>query len=232
MNKHNILIVEDDKEIRDLVIRYLEKNDYNVHSAVDGMKALELINSEEYQLIILDLMIPQLNGYSVLNNLRKEKNTPVLILSARNQEMDKIQALDLGADDYLTKPFTIGELLARVNAQIRRYTFLNNSNTEEKSTIEFKDLILNLDSFEVTKKDKNLRLTIKEFEILKLLVLNPNKVFSKEQIYEAVWKENYLGDDNTIMVQIKRLRNKLEEDSSDLKYIQTVWGIGYKLKTK
>lgn len=232
MNKHNILIVEDDKEIRELVIRYLEKNDYNVHSAVDGMEALELINSEEYQLIILDLMIPQLDGYSVLNNLRKGKNTPVLILSARNQEIDKIQALDLGADDYLTKPFTIGELLARVNAQIRRYTSLNDSNTEEKNTIEFKDLILNLDSFEVTKKGKNLRLTIKEFEILKLLVLNPNKVFSKEQIYEAVWKEVYLGDDNAIMVQIKRLRNKLEEDLSNLKYIQTVWGIGYKLKTK
>lgn len=230
MSKHMILVVEDDIDINGLISRYLQKQNYSVHSAFDGKEALELISSNDYHLIILDLMLPEVDGYSILEVIRKKKNVPVLILSAKSDETDKIEALDLGADDYITKPFTVGELLARVNAQIRRYVILNSSTQSTNNILRFKNLRINLDTYEAFKDDTPISLSAKEFEILKLFIENPNKVFSKPQLYREIWKDEYLGDDNVIMVQINRLRSKIEDNPSNPAYIQTVWGIGYKLK--
>lgn len=230
MSQYKILVVEDDTDINGLISRYLQKESHNVHSAFDGKEALELISLNDYHLIILDLMLPQVDGYAILGIVRKQKNVPVLILSAKSDEIDKIKALDLGADDYITKPFTIGELLARVKAQIRRFVLLNSSNQIENNILKFKDLQLNLDTYETFKNDKPISLSAKEFEILRLFIENPNKVFSKPQIYRRIWKDEYLGDDNVIMVQINRLRSKIEDNPSNPTYIQTIWGIGYKLK--
>lgn len=230
MSQYGILVVEDDKDINSLISRYLKKQNYSVHSVFDGKEALELISSNDYHLIILDLMLPEVDGYTVLEVIRKQKNTPVLILSAKSDEIDKIEALDLGADDYITKPFTVGELLARVNAQVRRFVLLNSSNQTTSNILKFKNLRLNLDTYEVFKDDKLISLSAKEFEILRLFIENPNKVFSKPHIYREIWKDEYLGDDNVVMVQINRLRSKIEDNSSNPTYIQTVWGIGYRLK--
>lgn len=230
MSQYRILVIEDDIDINGLISRYLQKQNYSVYSAFDGKEALELISSNDFHLIILDLMLPEVEGYSVLKIIRKHKNVPVLILSAKNDEIDKIEALDLGADDYITKPFTVGELLARVNAQIRRFVLLNNSNQLTSNILKFKNLQLNSDTYEVFKDDIPISLSAKEFEILKLFIENPNKVFSKPHIYREIWKDEYLGDDNAIMVQINRLRSKIEDNTSEPSYIQTVWGIGYKLK--
>ncbi|MBG9791444.1 PhoP family transcriptional regulator [Paenibacillus dendritiformis] len=230
MNQHKILVVEDDCDILNLITRYLQKQNYCVHSAFNGKEALELFASNDYQLIILDLMLPEINGYELIEIIRKQKNVPVLILSAKTDEIDKIEALDLGADDYITKPFTVGELLARVNAQIRRFVLFNSSNQTTNNILKFKDLRLNVDTFEASKDDISISLSVKEFEILRLFIENPNKIFSKPQIYREIWKDDYYGDDNVIMVQINRLRSKIEDNPSNPTYIQTVWGIGYKLK--
>lgn len=230
MNQHKILVVEDDLDIHNLITRYLQKQNYSVHSAFNGKEALELFASNDYHLIILDLMLPEVNGYEIIETIRKQKNVPVLILSAKSDEIDKIEALDLGADDYITKPFTVGELLARVNAQIRRFVLFNSLNQSTENILKFKSLRINLDTYEAFKNDMPISLSAKEFEILRLFIENPNKVFSKPQIYRVIWKEEYYGDDNVIMVQINRLRSKIEDNPSNPTYIQTVWGIGYKLK--
>jgi len=230
MSQFKILVVEDDLDINDLISRYLQKQNYSVYSAFDGKEALELISSNEYHLVILDLMLPKVDGYKVLEVIREQKNVPVLILSAKSDEIDKIGALDLGADDYITKPFTVGELLARVNAQIRRFVLLNSSNQTTSNILKFKNLHLNLDTYEALRDDKPISLTAKEFEILRIFIENHNKVFSKPQIYREIWKDEYLGEDNVVMVQINRLRSKIEDNPLNPTYIQTVWGIGYRLK--
>ena len=177
MSQHKILIVEDDLDINNLISRYLQKQNYSVHSAFNGKEALELLTSNDYHLIILDLMLPELNGYEIIEIIRKQKNVPVLIVSAKSDEIDKIEALDLGADDYITKPFTVGELLARVNAQIRRFVLLNGSNQELHNMLKFKNLLLNLETYEAFKDDIPIALSAKEFEILRVFIENPNKVF-------------------------------------------------------
>ncbi|KOP72403.1 PhoP family transcriptional regulator [Lysinibacillus sp. FJAT-14745] len=230
MSQHKILIVEDDLDISNLISRYLQKQNYSVHAAFNGKEALEILTSNDYHLIILDLMLPEINGYTIIEIIRKQKNVPVLIVSAKSDEIDKIEALDLGADDYITKPFTVGELLARVNAQIRRFVLLNGSNQELHNMLKFKNLLLNLETYEAFKDDLPIALSAKEFEILRVFIENPNKVFSKPQLYRAIWKDEYLGEDNVIMVQINRLRSKIEDNPSNPDYIQTVWGIGYRLK--
>lgn len=231
MSHYRILVIEDDLDINDLITRYLKKHNYCVESAFDGKKALELISLYDYHLVILDLMLPQVDGYTILKQIRKQQAVPVLVLSAKTDEIDKIEALDLGADDYITKPFTIGELLARVNAQIRRFVLLNNSTQKTTSNVlTFKNLQLNTDTYEAFKDNKPISLSARDFEMLRLFLENPNKVFSKAQIYREIWKDEYFGDDNVVMVQINRLRAKIEDNPSNPTYIQTVWGIGYRLK--
>ncbi|MCR8842600.1 response regulator transcription factor [Paenibacillus sp. SC116] len=225
-----ILVVEDDLEINQLVTKYLGKEGLEIDSAYDGQEALSFIFKNEYQLVILDMMLPKLEGQEVLRNIRKNKTIPVIILSAKDREMDKILGLELGADDYMSKPFTIGELIARVKAQLRRYTkFNSNAAVGEAEFIQHGDLNLNMETFEVTVSGQRKSLTAKEFAILKLFLTHPTRVFTKSQIFERVWREESISDDNTVMVHINRLRAKIEKDQSNPVHIQTVWGFGYKL---
>ncbi|SFB07994.1 DNA-binding response regulator, OmpR family, contains REC and winged-helix (wHTH) domain [Clostridium frigidicarnis] len=225
-----ILVVEDDKEINYLIANYLRKEGYIVDCSFDGMEAINKFENKTYQLVILDLMLPKFNGGEVLLKIREKSTIPVIILSAKDEQTDKIFGLELGADDYIVKPFDIGEVIARVKAQLRRYLQFNNSNEIEKTEIlKHGELQLNLDTYELKVGERHINLTAKEFEILKLLMTYPNKVFTKSQLFNAVWKEEYITDENTVMVHISRLRNKIESCSSNSKYIKTVWGIGYKL---
>lgn len=225
-----ILVIEDDKEINYLIANYLIKEGYIVDCSFDGIEAINKFENNTYQLVILDLMLPKFNGGEVLLKIRENSTIPVIILSAKDEQIDKIFGLELGADDYIVKPFEIGEVIARVKAQLRRYLQFNRSNKVERTEmLKHGELQLNLDTYELKVKERYITLTAKEFEILKLLMLYPNKVFTKSQLFNAVWKEEYITDENTVMVHISRLRNKIEECSSNPKYIKTVWGIGYKL---
>ncbi|HZD60823.1 MAG TPA: response regulator transcription factor [Anaerolineae bacterium] len=229
MTTIGILIIEDDQEINHLIARYLQKEGYVTHSAYDGEDALSWLAEQSFQLVILDLMIPRIEGYEVLRRIREKDNIPVLILSAKSEEIDKMLGLDLGADDYITKPFSMGELIARVRAQLRRYLILNNASIDTLQILKYKDLELDLGTCEVRIGGKVKPLTAKEFELLKLFMSSPTRVFTKSHIFKAVWKDDFISDENTIMVHIRRLRTKIEEDPSNPQYIQTVWGIGYKL---
>ncbi|SHE35170.1 DNA-binding response regulator, OmpR family, contains REC and winged-helix (wHTH) domain [Seinonella peptonophila] len=225
-----ILIIEDDVEINQLVAKYLSKEGFHTHSVYNGEEALSHLSNHEYQLIILDLMLPKVDGQEILRKIREKKTTPVIILSARDREMDKILGLGLGADDYMTKPFTIGELIARVKAQLRRYMDFNSDSTKaEPKIFKHGSLELHTSTYEVKVSGHKKLLTSKEFAILKLFLTNPTRVFSKSQVFQTVWKEDSLAVDNTVMVHINRLRTKIEPDPSNPVYIQTVWGFGYKL---
>ena len=187
---------------------------------------------DKYSLVLLDLMVPGLSGMEVLKNIREASTVPVIIISAKDSDSDKTLGLGMGADDYITKPFSVTEVLARIKANIRRSTQYaadtSNSAGEEETIIEKGGLIINTNDYSVYKNGSKIELTIKEFEILKLLFLNPKKVFTKEQIYSSVWNDAYMGDENAVNVHISRLRNKIEEDKKNPEYIVTVWGIGYK----
>jgi len=225
-----ILIVEDDLEINGLITKYLQKEGFAIHSANNGKDALDYIENQTCNLVILDLMLPKVNGQEVLRQIRKQGTIPVIILSAKDREMDKIMGLELGADDYITKPFTIGELTARVKAQLRRSIDFNGTTEHfETKVLKHGELEINTGTFEVTVAGNQKTLTSKEFDILKLFLENPTRVFTKTQIFESVWQEESLSDDNTIMVHINRLRSKIEKDPANPVYIQTVWGFGYKL---
>lgn len=229
MNNINILVVEDDLEINKLINEHLSKQGYTVESVYDGEIAIDKINKEEYKLIILDLMLPKVDGEEVLRRAREKANIPIIILSAKDSQFDKILGLGLGADDYMTKPFTLEELLARVKAQLRRYIYFSvDAKKEEEKVIVSGNLELNLETYELKKGNTIIAFTAKEFELLKLFMTNPNRVFTKAQLFNLVWGEEFIGDENTVMVHIRRLRTKIEEDSSNPVYIQTVWGIGYK----
>jgi DNA-binding response OmpR family regulator len=228
-----ILIVEDDREINQLITKYLGKEGYSTYSIFNGKDAAEYIVNQDCQLIILDLMLPKMDGKEVLREIRKKSTVPVIILSAKDKEMDKILGLELGADDYITKPFTIGELIARVKAQLRRSTKWSTdtalSDLSDWEIIRHGDLELNTRTYEVAADGQSKSLTAKEFAILKLFMDNPTRVFTKTQIFENVWHEDSLADDNTVMVHINRLRAKIEADPTNPVYIRTVWGFGYKL---
>lgn len=225
-----ILLVEDDIEINQLVSKYLGKEGFDIHSAYHGKEALAYIQNHEYQLVILDLMLPHIEGQEVLRKIRAKGTVPVIILSAKDSEVDKIWGLELGADDYMTKPFTIGELVARVKAQLRRYMdFKRDPAGAETGIIRHGELELNIHTFEVTVARRKKSLTAKEFAILKLFLTHPTRVYTKSQIFESVWQEESISDDNTVMVHINRLRAKIEKDPSNPVFIQTVWGFGYKL---
>ncbi len=224
-----LLLVEDDMEISQMLKNFLETENYEVISAADGKEAYEKWNENSYDLILLDLMIPKISGMEVMQYIRESSTVPIIIVSAKDTDSDKTLGLGLGADDYITKPFSVTEVLARIKANIRRNTQYSNTLESKQTTLEIGDLVMGLDDYTVTKKQEKLDLTAKEYEILKLFLQNPRKVYTKEQIYSLVWKDAYFGDENAVNVHISRLRNKIEDNPREPKYIITVWGIGYKL---
>lgn len=224
-----LLLVEDDREISRMLRTYLAAENYEVVCAADGEEACERFDSGSYSLVLLDLMIPKISGMDVMQHIRQSSTVPILILSAKDTDADKTLGLGLGADDYITKPFSMTEVLARIKANIRRTTQYSQPAGPEDKTLARGDLVMNLSDHTVTKKDVRVDLTAKEYEILKLLLQNPRKVYTKEQIYSLIWNDAYLGDENAVNVHISRLRNKIEDRPRTPEYIVTVWGIGYKL---
>ncbi|AHA08915.1 MULTISPECIES: response regulator transcription factor [Bacillus] len=229
MKDIRILIADDDKEIRNLLKIYLERELYMVDTAINGDEALQLFNQNNYNLVILDIMMPKVDGIEVCRKLRDKTNVPILMLTAKDHEVDKILGLSIGADDYITKPFSIHEVVARVKALMRRFLVLGSNNTvQEKTTLAFKGLTINLNTYTVHTNKEEINLTGKELELLKFFTSNPGQVFTKTQLFRNVWDDNYIEDDNTVMVHIRKLRKKIEIDPSNPKFIQTIWGIGYK----
>lgn len=229
MEDIRVLIADDDKEIRDLVKKYLEREMYKVDVAANGEEALFLFDQHKYNLILLDLMMPKIDGIEVCRRLRNKTNIPILMLTAKDQELDKILGLSIGADDYMTKPFSIHELVARVKAHMRRFLVLGSDvRAYEEASLNFKGLTVDLKKYAVMRDGEEVSLTAKEFELLKFFASHPEQVFTKTQIFRQVWGSEYLEDDNTVMVHIRKLRMKIEENPSDPQWIQTVWGIGYK----
>ncbi|WP_192981213.1 response regulator transcription factor [Marinilactibacillus psychrotolerans] len=223
----NVLIADDDQGIADLLAIHLKKEGYTIYKAANGKEALHLIKTNSIDLLILDIMMPEMDGYEAINRIRKNYNMPIIFLSAKTSDFDKVHGLAIGADDYMTKPFTPIELVARVNAQLRRYTKLNYPIESASTDIEHRGLIISQDYRTVTLYDTSINLTPKEFDILYLLASHPKKVFSVENIFKHVWKEAYFDDANTVMVHIRTLRKKLKEDQQKDKWIKTVWGVGY-----
>lgn len=231
-----ILIVEDDYDISEMIKETLVKNGFSVTTVFDGEEALTISDSKKFDLILLDLMIPKIDGIECLKAIRMKSMVPILIMSAKGEDVDKALGLGFGADDYMSKPFSLIELVARVQAMIRRehhYIRLAQrkevEHTQQEDIICMGDLIVNLKNYSVKKFEQDLKLTLKEFNIIKLFCNQPNQVFTKAQIYNLVWQEDYYGDENVINVHIRRLREKIEDNPSKPKYIKTIWGIGYKL---
>ena len=225
--EYTILIADDEKEIRDLLRLYLENEHYQVLEAQDGMQALELVRKQRVDMCILDIMMPKLDGYHVLQEIRRENNIPVMILSAKDADSEKILGLNLGADDYLSKPFNPLEAVARVNSNIRRYYKLG-AEPVRSEVITVGDLSLNHDTCMLKKGEQDIALTSIELRIMELFMNHPGKVFTKQQIYEYGWGEDYIVADNNIMVCISKLRAKLDEDPN--RYIKTIRGLGYRLE--
>lgn len=224
--EYTILVADDEKEIRELLRLYMENAGYRVIEAEDGQQALDILRSQRIDLCLLDIMMPKIDGYRVLQELRKESNIPVMILSAKGADSEKILGLNLGADDYMAKPFNPLEAIARVNSNIRRFYSLGTSTAVE--VIKVKDLELDLDSCELRRNGEPIDLTSVEYKIMELFMKHPGKVFTKQQIYEYGWGEDFIVADNNIMVCISKLRDKLDEDPS--KYIKTIRGLGYRLE--
>ena len=227
----NILVVDDEREIADVVELYLKNDQYNVLKFYTGQDALNCINSTKIDLAILDIMLPDIDGFQILKQIREKYKFPVIMLTAKTEYMDKITGLTLGADDYIPKPFNPLELVARVKAQLRRYTQYNEGAKEEKDVIDFGGLFLNRTSRECVYNEKNLTLTPIEFEILWLLCENRGKVISSEELFEKVWNEKYYkNSNNTVMVHIRHLREKMSGPTGKSDFIKTVWGVGYKIE--
>ncbi|ONK21581.1 DNA-binding response regulator [Bacillus sp. VT-16-64] len=222
----NILVADDDQDIADLICLHLEKEGLHTIKVYNGKEALHAIHSQHIDLVILDIMMPEMDGYGVVQKIREQYYLPVIFLSAKASDLDKITGLVMGADDYMVKPFNPMELVARVQAQLRRSKLIGYST--EKNEIISGGLVLNADERTVKLYGESIELTPKEFDILHLLASYPNKVFSTENIFQNVWGEAYYGSSNTVMVHIRGLRKKLKEDGDKNKFIKTVWGIGYK----
>lgn len=218
----NILIVDDEKMIVKGLKHSLEQNGFGVLAAYDGRQALEVINSEKVELIVLDLMLPEIDGMTLCKKIRQTMDIPIIMLTAKDDYIDKILGLEFGADDYMTKPFNTRELIARINAVYRRYG--TNKNADEK--VRVNDLILNVTCRVLYKRDKEISLTAKEFDLLHTLIRSPGRVFTREKLFEIVWNE-YICDTRTVDVHISNLREKLEDDPSSPSYIGTKWGSGY-----
>ncbi|OAA94231.1 response regulator transcription factor [Clostridium coskatii] len=230
MNKNiNILIVEDDTDINKLLCKILEKNNYNVRGAFSGTEAEMCIEKYDFQLVLLDLMLPGITGEKLIEKIRKIKTMPVIVISAKTAQETKIQVLKLGADDFISKPFDVEEVLARVCAQLRRYMIFSNSN-EKQNILTYKNMTLDRENHKVFINSQEVILTIREFCILELLMSYPKKVFTKANLFEHVWKDKFISDDNTINVHMSNLRSKIAKIDPDTEYIHTVWGIGFKMK--
>lgn len=222
-----ILIVEDELDLANIIKDYLEKELYEVEICTEGDKAIESFDKFKPSLVILDLMLPGMSGYEICKNIRIKSTIPILILSAKIDEFDKVKGLNLGADDYITKPFRPRELLARVNAQLRRSQVFNKENLE---IIDIENIRIYTKEYKVEKNGRDLNLSRNEFELLVFLSKNPRQVFSREQLYERIWGFDSYGDLNTVTVTINRLRQKIEDNPKNPKYILTVWGVGYKFE--
>jgi DNA-binding response OmpR family regulator len=227
--ENKVLLIEDDIEINEMVENYLKKEGFLITKAFNGEEGVEKFLKDSFDLVVLDLMMPKLNGMEVMKIIRERSAVPILIMSAKDTDVDKAIGLGLGADDYISKPFSMIEITARIKAAIRRSTKYSKVENKESKTVSFKELFIDMDNYLVTKHGENIKLTSKEFDILKLFVTNPNRVFTKAQLYSFIWKDDYFGDENVINVHMRRLREKIEEDASNPIYIKTLWGIGYKL---
>ena len=235
MVKSNVLVVDDDKEIVDAIDIYLRNEGINVIKAYDGIQAIEALMENEVHLILMDIMMPKMDGLRTTMKIREEKNIPIILISAKSEDTDKILGLNMGADDYITKPFNPLEMIARVKSQLRRYTMLGNfgvsqQKEESNSIIGTGGLSLNLDTKEVIVDGEVIKVTATEFGILELLLRNQGRVFSIDEIYEKVWKEPSYNAENTVAVHIRRIREKIEINPKDPKYLKVVWGIGYKIE--
>jgi two-component system response regulator VanR len=225
-----ILLVDDEKEIVDLLEIYLKNEGFTLLKASNGVEALELLNTHHIDLIILDVMMPHMDGLEACMKIREEKHMPIIMLSAKSQEMEKITGLSIGADDYVAKPFSPLEIMARVKSQLRRYRQLNVSAIKNDNEIVIDDLVINMATHKVSIDQCEARLTPREFAILQVLARNRGIVLSMEKIYETVWNEPFWESNNTIMVHIRKIREKIEKEPSNPQYIKTVWGIGYTIE--
>ena len=226
--KFNVLVVDDEKEIRDAIDIYLRGEGINVIKAGDGFEALEILDKEDIHLVVLDIMMPKLDGMRTCLKIRESRNIPVILLSAKSEDSDKILGLNIGADDYVTKPFNHLELVARVKSQLRRYDYpLNRENTQD--LIVIKDLTIDTVNKQVSLRGENIKLTATEYKILTLLASHPGRIFSIKEIYERVWEEPFYKSENTVTVHIRRMREKIEINSKEPEYIKVVWGLGYKI---
>ncbi len=228
----NVLVVDDEKTIADLIEVYLKSEDYNVYKFYNGQDALNCIDNIKIDLALLDVMLPDVNGFNICQRIREKHHFPVIMLTAKSEEIDKITGLTLGADDYITKPFQPLEMIARVKAQLRRFTKYNAADPlAEESTIIFSGLVLDRDTHECTLNEKKLFLTPTEFSILWVLTSNRGRVVSSEELFREVWGEKYYSNsNNTVMVHIRHIREKMGDSAERPKYIKTVWGVGYKIE--
>ncbi|MFR9145422.1 MAG: response regulator transcription factor [Mediterraneibacter sp.] len=228
---YNILVCDDDKEIVEAIEIYLSQEGYHILKAYDGMEAIKILESEEVNLLILDVMMPRLDGIRTTLKIREKNSIPIIILSAKSEDADKILGLNVGADDYVTKPFSPLELVARVKSQLRRYTQLGGTvQKDEDKVYEVGGLRMNDDLKEVTVDGEPVKLTPIEYNILRLLMKNQGRVFSINQIYESIWNEEAIGADNIVAVHIRHIREKIEINPKDPRYLKVVWGVGYKIE--
>ena len=227
MKRISILIADDEEEIANLIAIHLEKEGYHVIKVSNGQEAVNAVETQSIDLLILDIMMPKMDGYEVTRQIREHYNMPIIFLSAKTSDFDKVQGLVIGADDYMTKPFTPIELVARVNAHLRRFMKLNQPKADNKGVLEYGGIVIYPDQRTVLLYGENIELTLKEFDILYLLASHPKKVYSVENIFQQVWGEAYFEGSNTVMVHIRTLRKKLGEDKRKNKLIKTVWGVGY-----
>ncbi|QAA32495.1 response regulator transcription factor [Clostridium manihotivorum] len=223
-----LLIVDDDNDILDMVKTYF-KDEYEIISAKDGEEGLKLLREQSYSIVLLDIMMPKIDGYSMLTKMREFTDTPVIFLTAKGEQLDKVKGFIKGCDDYVTKPFDFTELSFRIKAIIKR-TSNNSSPVQNKKLLSIKDLEINLEEYTVKRSEEEIKLTPKEFEILKLLTANKGRIYSTKNIYELIWKDTFLGNDNSVLTHIRNLREKLGDQVKSSKYIKTVWGVGYKVE--
>ena len=225
----NILVCDDDKEIVDAIEIYLSQDGYKIYKAYDGEQAIQILDKEEIHLLIMDIMMPKLDGIRATLKIREYSSIPIIILSAKSEDTDKILGLNIGADDYICKPFNPLELVARVKSNLRRYTSLGSLTGENKAIYQVGGLILNDDIKQVTVDDEPVKMTPIEYNILLLLMKNQGRVFSINQIYESIWNEDAIGADNTVAVHIRHIREKIEINPKEPRYLKVVWGVGYKI---
>lgn len=226
----NILVCDDDKEIVDAIEIYLVQEGYHVLKAYDGVQAMEILQEQDVHLLIIDIMMPRLDGIHATLKIRETSSIPIIMLSAKTEDADKILGLNIGADDYVAKPFNPLELVARVKSQLRRYTELGNITEESSNVFKTGDLVINDELKEVMVDGNAVKMTPIEYNILLLLVKNQGKVFSINQIYESIWNEEAIGADNTVAVHIRHIREKIEVNPKDPRYLKVVWGVGYKVE--